>query len=174
MNANLIQNKMWSYSRLAGSGITEASLTRLSPNGGLNQAKGNLKVPKRTLSAVDAKLGSADISTVDKDFANYFIIRERFIQRLMKDGKKSIATKIFDESLEIFYQTIQQTSQDELGAKANKAGGSSGKRGRSKSGQAVEGGGISSGRKKSTMDWGYIQEMGKSDLFLAAFFRAKP
>jgi len=32
----------------------------------------------------------------------------------MKDGKKSIATKIFDESLEIFYQTIQQTSNDEL------------------------------------------------------------
>ena len=103
MNANLIQNKMSSYSRLAGSETTEASLK------GLNQAKGNLKVPKRTLSAVDTKLGSADISTVDKDFANYFIIRERFIQRLMKDGKKSIATKIFDESLEIFYQTIQQS-----------------------------------------------------------------
>ena len=91
-------------------------------------------------------------SNVDRDFVNYFNIRERFIQRLMKDGKKSIATKIFDESLEIFYQTIQQTSNDELT-----------KQFLSKS-----------NRKKSTVDWEHIQNMGKSDLFLAAFFRAKP
>eukprot|EP01051_Picozoa_sp_SAG22_P000089 SAG22_NODE_2_length_61565_cov_858.782010_25_plen_121_part_00 len=45
---------------------------------------------------------------------HYFDLRKRFIQRLMKDGKKSIATKLFDEGLEIFYQTIQQSNPDDL------------------------------------------------------------
>ena len=35
-------------------------------------------------------------------------LRERFIQRLIVDGKKSIATKIFDESLELLKERIQQ------------------------------------------------------------------
>ena len=35
-------------------------------------------------------------------------LRERFIQRLMLDGKKSTATKIFDESLELLKERIQR------------------------------------------------------------------
>ena len=45
-------------------------------------------------------------------FDDYFHLRERFIKRLMKDGKKSVATKVFDESLEIFYETVQQTNEE--------------------------------------------------------------
>ncbi len=40
------------------------------------------------------------------------------MQRLMKDGKKSVATKVFDESLEIFYQTIQQSNIEDLTKRA--------------------------------------------------------
>ena len=35
-------------------------------------------------------------------------LRERFIQRLILDGKKSTATKIFDESLELLKTRIEQ------------------------------------------------------------------
>ena len=35
-------------------------------------------------------------------------LRERFIQRLILDGKKSKATKIFDESLELLKTRIEQ------------------------------------------------------------------
>ena len=35
-------------------------------------------------------------------------LRERFIQRLILNGKKSIATKIFDESLELLKKRIEQ------------------------------------------------------------------
>ena len=45
-------------------------------------------------------------------FDDYFHLRERFIKRLMKDGKKSVATKVFDEGLEIFYETVQQTNEE--------------------------------------------------------------
>ena len=35
-------------------------------------------------------------------------LRERFIQRLILDGKKSTATKIFDESLELLKTRVEQ------------------------------------------------------------------
>ena len=38
-----------------------------------------------------------------------FSLRERFIQRLIIDGKKSTATKIFDESLELLKKRIEET-----------------------------------------------------------------
>lgn len=48
-------------------------------------------------------------------------LRERFIQRLIVDGKKSIATKIFDESLELLKERIQQynISTDNRGKSEN-------------------------------------------------------
>ena len=48
-------------------------------------------------------------------------LRERFIQRLIVDGKKSIATKIFDESLELLKDRIQQynVSTDTRGKSEN-------------------------------------------------------
>ena len=48
-------------------------------------------------------------------------LRERFIQRLIVDGKKSIATKIFDESLELLKDRIQQynLSTDSRGKSEN-------------------------------------------------------
>ena len=44
-------------------------------------------------------------------------LRERFIQRLILDGKKAIATKIFDESLELLKTYIEEYN------KSNDAGG---------------------------------------------------
>lgn len=38
-------------------------------------------------------------------------LRERFIQRLILDGKKSKATKIFDESLELLKERIQEYNE---------------------------------------------------------------
>lgn len=35
-------------------------------------------------------------------------LRERFIQRLMLSGKKSVATKVFDESLELLMNYIKE------------------------------------------------------------------
>ena len=35
-------------------------------------------------------------------------LRERFIQRLILDGKKATASKIFDESLELLKKRIEQ------------------------------------------------------------------
>ena len=35
-------------------------------------------------------------------------LRERFIQRLILDGKKSTATKVFDESLQLLKKRIEQ------------------------------------------------------------------
>ena len=34
-------------------------------------------------------------------------LRERFIQRLIVDGKKSVATKVFDESLQLLISYIK-------------------------------------------------------------------
>ena len=51
--------------------------------------------------------GSSIVTTKSKGMQ--VALRERFIQRLIVDGKKSIATKIFDESLEItLKERIQQ------------------------------------------------------------------
>lgn len=36
-------------------------------------------------------------------------LRERFIQRLILNGKKSVATKIFDESLELLKTRIEES-----------------------------------------------------------------
>jgi hypothetical protein len=45
---------------------------------------------------------------------NIFLnLRSRFIQRLMKDGKKAVAVKLFDESLEIFYQKVKSLDSEE-------------------------------------------------------------
>ena len=56
----------------------------------------------------------SDADSRNEEFEKYFDLRKRFIQRLMKDGKKSVATKLFDEGLEIFYRTIQQSNIDDL------------------------------------------------------------
>ena len=40
-------------------------------------------------------------------------LRERFIQRLILNGKKSIATKIFDESLELLKTRIEQHNKSD-------------------------------------------------------------
>ena len=121
MNANLIQNKMSPSCRPLSFGASDSSLRASSER--QYPTPSGLGIPSLALvpsggrsrfisgNSSDLNIGG---SNVDRDFVNYFNIRERFIQRLMKDGKKSIATKIFDESLEIFYQTIQQTSNDEL------------------------------------------------------------
>jgi hypothetical protein len=121
MNANLIQNKMSPSCRPLFFGASDSSLRASSER--QYPTPSGLGIPSLALvpsggrsrfisgNSSDLNIGG---SNVDRDFVNYFNIRERFIQRLMKDGKKSIATKIFDESLEIFYQTIQQTSNDEL------------------------------------------------------------
>ena len=53
--------------------------------------------PKGSLNATRSE---ADFSTLN--------LRERFIQRLILDGKKSTATKIFDESLELLKTRIEQ------------------------------------------------------------------
>ena len=45
---------------------------------------------------------------VSKNKGIQVTLRERFIQRLIVDGKKSIATKIFDESLDILYQRYEK------------------------------------------------------------------
>ena len=95
------------------------------------------------------KTNNASVWSLGEEFDSYFHLRGRFVQRLMKDGKKSVATKVFDESLEIFYQTIQQSNIEDLTKRAKT-------------------------RKKSTVDWDYIQKMSKSELFMAAFLRSKP
>jgi hypothetical protein len=48
-------------------------------------------------------------------------LRERFIQRLILDGKKSVATKIFDESLALLKDRIQEynASNDNRGKSEN-------------------------------------------------------
>lgn len=48
-------------------------------------------------------------------------LRERFIQRLIVDGKKSVATKIFDESLALLKDRIQEynVSNDSRGKSEN-------------------------------------------------------
>ena len=50
-------------------------------------------------------------------------LRERFIQRLILNGKKSIATKIFDESLELLKTRIDQHNKSESknGLQSNRA-----------------------------------------------------
>lgn len=55
---------------------------------------------------------SEGIQMRSDSFDDYFHLRDRFIKRLMKDGKKSVATKVFDESLEIFYEVVQQTNEE--------------------------------------------------------------
>ena len=40
-------------------------------------------------------------------------LRERFIQRLILDGKKSTATKVFDESLDILYQQYKEAQKSD-------------------------------------------------------------
>lgn len=58
---------------------------------------------------------------VSKNKGIQVTLRERFIQRLIVDGKKSIATKIFDESLELLKDRIQQynLSTDSRGKSEN-------------------------------------------------------
>jgi len=58
---------------------------------------------------------------VSKNKGIQVTLRERFIQRLIVDGKKSIATKIFDESLESLKDRIQQynLSTDSRGKSEN-------------------------------------------------------
>jgi hypothetical protein len=58
---------------------------------------------------------------VSKNKGIQVTLRERFIQRLIVDGKKSIATKIFDESLELLKDHIQQynLSTDSRGKSEN-------------------------------------------------------
>ena len=52
---------------------------------------------------------------------NIFLnLRSRFIQRLMKHGKKAVAVKLFDESLEIFYQKVQNLDSEELNRKTKR------------------------------------------------------
>ena len=49
-------------------------------------------------------------------------LRERFIQRLILNGKKSIATKIFDESLELLKTRIEQHNKsDSKNSEGNRA-----------------------------------------------------
>ena len=110
MNANLIQNKISPSCRPLFFGASSERQYPTPSGLGIPVLSGGRS---RFISGNSSDLNIGG-SNVDRDFVNYFNIRERFIQRLMKDGKKSIATKIFDESLEIFYQTIQQTSNDEL------------------------------------------------------------
>ena len=43
----------------------------------------------------------------------HLALRERFIQRLILNGKKSIATKIFDESLELLKTRIEQHNKSD-------------------------------------------------------------
>jgi|EP01050_Picozoa_sp_SAG11_P000225 hypothetical protein len=50
--------------------------------------------------------GSKGYAEGTESLALYFHLRERFIQRLMKDGKKAVAVKIFDESLELLKREI--------------------------------------------------------------------
>ena len=72
---------------------------------------GSGSAPKRGLSkSLDLRLQLPLAEMND----GYFHLRERFINRLMKDGKKSVATKLFDESLEMFYETVQQTDEENL------------------------------------------------------------
>lgn len=68
----------------------------------------------RTLSFVSSTM-------VSKNKGIQVTLRERFIQRLIVDGKKSIATKIFDESLELLKDRIQQynLSTDSRGKSEN-------------------------------------------------------
>ena len=54
------------------------------------------------------------MNQIRSEFSEYFNLRERFIQRFMKDGKKAIATKIFDEGLEVFYRKIQQMQEEDF------------------------------------------------------------
>ena len=58
---------------------------------------------------------------VSKNKGIQVTLRERFIQRLIVNGKKSIATKIFDESLELLKDRIQQynLSTDSRGKSEN-------------------------------------------------------
>jgi small subunit ribosomal protein S7 len=80
---------------------------------------------------------------------NMFLnLRSRFIQRLMKHGKKAVAVKLFDESLEIFYQKVQNLDSEELNRKTK--------------------------RKKSSIEWNHIQKLTKMEIFMMAFLRAKP
>ena len=77
----------------------------------LSLSRGLGSAPKRGLSkSLDLRLQLPLAEMND----GYFHLRERFINRLMKDGKKSVATKLFDESLEMFYETVQQTDEENL------------------------------------------------------------
>ena len=54
-------------------------------------------------------------TTLSKNKGMQINLRERFIQRLIVDGKKSIATKIFDESLELLKERIHRYNESTEG-----------------------------------------------------------
>ena len=88
-SGSLISNASCSEAKLS-SGGNPHSETKFSKAMSSSDPKGSL----------NATRSEADFSTLN--------LRERFIQRLILDGKKSTATKIFDESLELLKTRIEQ------------------------------------------------------------------
>ena len=88
-SGSLISNASCSEAKLSSGGNphSEPKVSKAMPSG---DSKGSL----------NATRSEADFSTLN--------LRERFIQRLILDGKKSTATKIFDESLELLKTRIEQ------------------------------------------------------------------
>ena len=72
--------------------------------------------PRSTNKVSDSKLKNFDLEGIQFASSNPMSnkkgievsLRERFIQRLILDGKKATASKIFDESLELLKKRIEQ------------------------------------------------------------------
>ena len=53
-------------------------------------------------------LRSRGLTTASSEAATAVALRQRFIQRLMLNGKKSVATKVFDESLQLLMGYVKE------------------------------------------------------------------
>jgi len=93
-----------SYATLSSAKDTPAIL--LKHSNPLGSPTENLRFPNKRSLFEGIRFGNS--TTTSKAKGIQVNLRERFIQRLMLDGKKSTATKIFDESLELLKERIQR------------------------------------------------------------------
>jgi small subunit ribosomal protein S7 len=93
-----------SYATLSNAKDTPAIL--LKHSNPLGSPTEKLRFPNKRSLFEGIRFGNS--TTTSKAKGIQVNLRERFIQRLMLDGKKSTATKIFDESLELLKERIQR------------------------------------------------------------------
>jgi small subunit ribosomal protein S7 len=93
-----------SYATLSSAKDTPAIL--LKHSNPLGSPTEKLRFPNKRSLFEGIRFGNS--TTTSKAKGIQVNLRERFIQRLMLDGKKSTATKIFDESLELLKERIQR------------------------------------------------------------------